>query len=511
MPGLFLIAILLVSVSCYSSVAVQVIEGQWLDSGQEKINNPKTTGGRFTFSGEMAISEQDNYVIDFAQGSLYEFFNWKVIDANGQVVTEKAGGIASPVRNEFAFRHGRELSLSPGIYQYQLVLESTHFIIPPLPYLQTVERYEYDIRLGNILTVFCLGIFFALAFYYLFMFGFRRSKADIYYALFITGNFIFQGTALLFFKEMFGQSPFLLGAGPILVSNMFYILFVSELLEIKRRAPAMYKLGRSLIVILFFMAVIGLLTPKYMMEIDRIGVGIFTLFGLASGILLAWRGYTVARWYLVANVIFTCLALVSILATQTGDTYSYYVEHLGLFAVTAEVLLLSFVLAFQVGQLQQREQKNYLQAKRALKVAFSDALTGAFSRRAFDRDFESFKSGDQITIIDLDGLKAFNDQYGHQRGDELLLRFSELTRINLSFYSQFYRLGGDEFAIISKSTRELSVISTIQKSIHQLREEGFENVDASYGSATGEDDLNCQQIHDLADKRMYDHKNSRRD
>lgn len=503
---------LLLSVLMTSAVSSpQRINGQWLDATESPIANPLKTGGQYSFSGDITIDQSGTYVFDFAQGSLYEAFSWQIVDALGSVVASAAGGVGDPTANEFPLRHGRKAMLSEGSYSYLLDFYSTHFIIEPVPYFQEINQYRYAISHGNALTVFCLGIFFALIFYYLFMYFFRRSKADLYYTLFIVGNFLLQGTALLFFKDVFGINWFLLSATPILFSNIAYILFSSELLSLKSNAPKLYTISRWLVAVLSILAVIGILNPHYMMEIDRFGVGVFSLFGMFSGVVLAFRKNKVAYWYLVANITFTILALISIVVTDLGETYHYYTEHIGLLAVATEVLLLALVMSYQVGQLQKNERNSLIQMKRALKISTSDALTGVLNRRAFDRDFEKIAQQDQLYIIDIDGLKIFNDKLGHHRGDELLLRFCELASTHLSLYCSFYRIGGDEFAVIVHSDPNDQVVEAIGRTIVQLNQEGFKNIDASIGSACANEHENLQEVFKLADARMYENKQRNHD
>jgi len=51
----------------------------------------------------------------------------------------------------------------------------------------------------------------------------------------------------------------------------------------------------------------------------------------------------------------------------------------------------------------------------------------------------------------MDGLKQYNDQFGHECGDELLCSFAKYMIKHLSIMARAYRLGGDEFAITCES------------------------------------------------------------
>ncbi len=86
------------------------------------------------------------------------------------------------------------------------------------------------------------------------------------------------------------------------------------------------------------------------------------------------------------------------------------------------------------------------------KIAYTDVLTSLLNRHAFERDLEKFKESEDPTKIivtfDLNNLKYYNDNIGHQTGDNYLIFFAELTKEYLSEYGDCYRVGGDEFSAI---------------------------------------------------------------
>src|SRR5205823_7615681 len=84
--------------------------------------------------------------------------------------------------------------------------------------------------------------------------------------------------------------------------------------------------------------------------------------------------------------------------------------------------------------------------------ALVDPLTGLFNRRALVHNLESelgrasrTQSRFSLMFLDLDGLKAVNDRYGHAAGDAVLVRMAEALETALRRGDSAYRLGGDEF------------------------------------------------------------------
>ena len=95
------------------------------------------------------------------------------------------------------------------------------------------------------------------------------------------------------------------------------------------------------------------------------------------------------------------------------------------------------------------------ESKRDRELASIDELTGARRRgdglgdlqREIDR---SRRTGESLVaaFIDVDGLKAINDQRGHQAGDEVLQAVVAGLRRELRSYDLIVRLGGDEFLCV---------------------------------------------------------------
>ncbi|SDH29170.1 diguanylate cyclase domain-containing protein [Roseospirillum parvum] len=89
-----------------------------------------------------------------------------------------------------------------------------------------------------------------------------------------------------------------------------------------------------------------------------------------------------------------------------------------------------------------------------LRISRTDALTGLFNRRAFSEEVERrlqraehATGGGALLYVDLDNFKPVNDQFGHQKGDAVLIRVRELLLGHTRPTDLVARLGGDEFAI----------------------------------------------------------------
>ncbi len=95
--------------------------------------------------------------------------------------------------------------------------------------------------------------------------------------------------------------------------------------------------------------------------------------------------------------------------------------------------------------------------------ASNDPLTQLLNRRGFlevlQRETSRLSRNPApmaILLFDLDGLKSVNDLYGHEAGDDYLIKFARTLRDNLRAMDVVGRLGGDEFALLAPQTDRVS-------------------------------------------------------
>jgi diguanylate cyclase (GGDEF)-like protein len=89
----------------------------------------------------------------------------------------------------------------------------------------------------------------------------------------------------------------------------------------------------------------------------------------------------------------------------------------------------------------------------------TDPLTGLYNRYHFEATLKRevarclrYQSGLSLLLMDVDQLKAVNDRWGHQAGDQMLVRVAGAIRDSLRGSDIASRYGGDEFAVILPDT-----------------------------------------------------------
>lgn len=153
-----------------------------------------------------------------------------------------------------------------------------------------------------------------------------------------------------------------------------------------------------------------------------------------------------------------------------------------------------------------------------------DSLTGLYNRHYGEIWMKQVKeeardTGEpfSIAIADIDFFKKFNDCYGHDCGDMLLRKVSELLQTQVGRQGYVSRWGGEEFLIIFKRfTLEESVnfAEEIREKLHrtELRyhNDGF-HVTLTIGVAAGDSEKSIESMVKCADCALYEGKRNGRD
>jgi len=162
-----------------------------------------------------------------------------------------------------------------------------------------------------------------------------------------------------------------------------------------------------------------------------------------------------------------------------------------------------------------------------LKLTHLDALTEIVNRRGLDESLKRFwkmsvreQKALSIAFIDIDHFKPYNDNYGHQQGDECLRQFSKLIeRLLERPLDMVARYGGEEFVVVLPETSLEGAVEVCERIISTLAKEDIEHkysetrpyLTASIGIATSSDGASdAEQLLKQADTAVYQAKRSGR-
>jgi diguanylate cyclase (GGDEF)-like protein/PAS domain S-box-containing protein len=150
--------------------------------------------------------------------------------------------------------------------------------------------------------------------------------------------------------------------------------------------------------------------------------------------------------------------------------------------------------------------------------ASSDSLTGLGNRRRLIEVLQaeigrSKRTGREISLVmlDLDGLKYINDQFGHATGDRALCRLAQIMKDCSRSIDTVARYGGDEFALVLPETCSIAaalVAQRICESVGREPEKPLLSVSVGMASYPGEANT-IETLLRAADKALYAMKNKR--
>ncbi len=155
--------------------------------------------------------------------------------------------------------------------------------------------------------------------------------------------------------------------------------------------------------------------------------------------------------------------------------------------------------------------------------AATDSLTGLPNQRALDDAFKRLLALAgrnlaplSVVMLDIDRFKQINDNFGHERGDEVLAAFGVLLRAQLRAGDFPARLGGDEFlAVLPNTDRSgaMKLAEGLRRAVHGMKIGGLEHpLTVSLGVSTYPDDsTDPDHLLRTADRALYAAKQAGRD
>ncbi len=156
----------------------------------------------------------------------------------------------------------------------------------------------------------------------------------------------------------------------------------------------------------------------------------------------------------------------------------------------------------------------------AINYAYTDNLTGIANRNKFEevidyelRQTKRYNFPMCLAIVDIDHFKAFNDNFGHLIGDEVLVALAQSLKKNIRETDLFARWGGEEFVILLKNTdveRSLRVLEKFRVIIENIQHEKAGRITASFGVTEYQKGDTLDMMLQRADEALYQAKDAGR-
>ncbi len=174
-------------------------------------------------------------------------------------------------------------------------------------------------------------------------------------------------------------------------------------------------------------------------------------------------------------------------------------------------VLLKSVATFALYDIRRRK---YM--KKLYELSYSDRLTGLLNRHAYVEEVKKLETCTTelgIIFTDINGLKFTNDNFGHEKGDELILNTANTLKsiFGKNKDSTIYRIGGDEFVVFCKNQDAKQFLKKVEElKVAQRRIKTDCNMNLSIGSVWLSEEVKAdrkiEKAVSRADKLMYEDK-----
>lgn len=168
--------------------------------------------------------------------------------------------------------------------------------------------------------------------------------------------------------------------------------------------------------------------------------------------------------------------------------------------------------------------QNYQQT---IELSIRDGLTGCFNHRHFNEVLQRessradrYSESLSLLMLDVDHFKRFNDEFGHQAGDQVLIQTCALIERVARASDMLFRYGGEEFCLLLPATDSDGAIQTANKILDDIREHNYYRPDRtravsvhlSIGIATAPRHATSPEaLIACADQALYSAKDAGRD
>jgi diguanylate cyclase (GGDEF)-like protein/PAS domain S-box-containing protein len=157
-------------------------------------------------------------------------------------------------------------------------------------------------------------------------------------------------------------------------------------------------------------------------------------------------------------------------------------------------------------------------------LSLIDDLTGLYNRRGFMTLAEHQlkiasrkKKAVILLFIDLDNLKAINDEFGHSIGDRALIEMTNILKATFRKYDIIARIGGDEFVVLTSetgATRAKDLYIRLQTSLESFNKKTklpfVLKLSIGWAHHNPEKPQTVNKLLSMADRSMYRHKQSKK-
>jgi diguanylate cyclase (GGDEF)-like protein len=186
-------------------------------------------------------------------------------------------------------------------------------------------------------------------------------------------------------------------------------------------------------------------------------IGILT-FGINNSNIVAASLYPLLLWVIIANgyrygtryLYFALVVAVVLFQLATYENPFWTPHHELIVMMSVGLVALSLLFSRLINEVNSLNHALLKKAEDLEYRLYHDSMTKLKNREALNLELQE---GDfyAITLIDINNFSHFNDLYGLEVGNEILINLAKfLTKISYKQHLLLYRLGGDSFVFVQK-------------------------------------------------------------
>ncbi|AZP11357.1 diguanylate cyclase [Undibacterium parvum] len=359
--------------------------------------------------------------------------------------------------------HAFGLRLKPGSnYDLYLRVENTGAMILPIS-LNKPSMFHTRSLDEHMLQGLLTGLALCLLVYSLAQWVSLSEHLFVKYAILISGSILFSllqfgiGAQYLWSDNIWIETH--LGGISALIAIIGTFLFIEQVLagpDLNKWLERLMQLGAgfcTLVAISFSLDWIDIHTVT--LVVSTVGL-LPTILGSPGAFARARRGDPVGIYFLLAWTAYFIATAIMIELIKGRLPANFWTMHSFQFGATFDMLIFMKVLGLRTKAMHTEMLHTAGERDKLHSLAHSDPLTGLPNRREIHTAIANalaLSAPEKIVavyMLDLDGFKLVNDQYGHDIGDELLISVARRLQANLRPNDIVARLGGDEFVVMAK-------------------------------------------------------------
>lgn len=377
-------------------------------------------------------------------------------------------------------------------------------------------------QIGNRLPGFCISLiitFLGVAFIAMFLLFYWRQMVGremLYIGLFAFGMGVFMVTDCKFLQIISPNAHFY-----HMIAEMFMMLIISPLLLFLGKMYKAYPPKTVLLVcvvssicfvISFVLNITGVKDYHEMVSLTHFTYAV-AIVCIIIGIVRSLRENK--KEYISHNigVLGICVAaIIDILMLNFGTSMeTTFFTRMG---VLLYMCLEGVELLMKIFRQYREMEKNKLLSR----LAYHDGLTDLLNRTSFMEEIQRLEDENcenvLLAIFDVNNLKQVNDNYGHAKGDDLIVTVGQSIKTCFEALGKCYRTGGDEFIIIGVGEQAEETFCSLSVKFYQTINQINERkefpmeikVALGYCITHAQEQQGLHSTLEMADARMYENK-----